>query len=117
MHFDLTLTDRIAAGAVRDKDLSLEVVEKIGGGTVRNQLWDEPRRTWELPFPPMQKDDPDFKATMNLADVTGHGAHTFDFFDELDEEWIKVRFDGKLKASHVAGPWYKIEPVLLVEDE
>lgn len=115
MHLNISLPDRIAAGATRDLDTSVEIVKQVGGGQVVNELWDSPLRAYELPFPNMKEDDPDFLAIIQLWRDVGGPAHTFNYFDELDNENVRVRFDGKLRETHVAGPYRSFETIVLQE--
>jgi hypothetical protein len=116
MHLNLSLPERIAAGAVRDADGGLEVIRKAGGGTVRNLIWDAPVRSWEVPFPPVKLTNPDLIAVQELWRATEYGAHTFNYFDDLDGENVRVRIDGKLTISHIEGPYYQVETLVLVEE-
>lgn len=116
MHLNLTLPERIANGAVRDADGGLEIVTKASGGTVRNLIWDAPVRSWEVPFPPMKLTDADLVAVQDLWRSTEYGAHTFNHFDDVDGEMVRVRIDGKLTVSHVTGPYYQVETLILVEE-
>lgn len=116
MHLNLYLPERIARGAARDSESGLEIVRKANGGSVRNLLWDAALRSWEVPFPPMKKDDVDFIAVKDLWAATEFGAHTFNLFDELDGEVVRVSIDGHLTITHVDGPYYQIETLVLVEE-
>ena len=116
MHFDLELPSSIAPGISRGSDLKVEIVPTVGGREVRNKLWGEPLRTWEVPFPNMHhRDNPDFAAIGELWATVEGSTHTFNFNDELADEMVRVRFDGKLTAVHEAGPYWRYETIMLVE--
>lgn len=115
MHFNLTLPSRIAAGVARDSELMVDKVRTVGGHEVRNQEWETELRSWEVPFPNMKSDDADFLAVLDLWKTVDGETHTFDFFDEIEGDTARVRFEGKLRVSHVAGPMFMIDTLLLVE--
>lgn len=115
MHFNLSLPERVAKGITRGKDLKVEIVATVGGRETRNKLWGSSLRTWEVPFPTMKATDPDFAAIDDLFERVDGSTHTFNHFDELSEEIVQVRFDGKLNAAHVDGPYWRYDTILLVE--
>jgi hypothetical protein len=115
MHFERELPASIAAGVVRSKDLKVEIVTTVGGREVRNKLWGTPLRTYEVPFPNMRRTDDDFKEVELLWDALDGSIHTFNFFDEISGELVRVRFDGQLQATHEAGPWWRYETLHLIE--
>lgn len=118
MHFDRELPDRIARGITRGKDLNVEIIPLVGGGSVRNKLWGRSLRTWEVPFPNMHvEQDPDFAAIGDLFETVDGSTHTFNFRDELNgDEIVRVRFEGQLKEVHEDGPYWRYETLMLVEE-
>lgn len=116
MHISEQLPAIIAAGVEREKDLAKEEIELVGGGTVVNELWGAPLRTYTVPFAARGMTEEIFKGVMRLAEATSYGSHTFDYFDELDNELVRVRFTTKLVTSHVEGDLWRIEPTMLREE-
>jgi hypothetical protein len=62
MHFDIELPEHRPPASRAARILKVEVVPTVGGASVRNKLWGSSLRTWEVPFPNMKLDDPDFIA-------------------------------------------------------
>lgn len=114
-HLNLSLPTGIAPGDVRTAEQDVEVVRLNGGNEVRNQQWEEQVRGFEVSYPPMKKTDANFIAVMDLWAATEFGAFTFNHEDPLTGETVRVRFDSKFSATHVAGPYYRIDTISLVE--
>jgi len=115
MRLNTSLPAAIAAGAARGSDWGVEVTKTDGGHEVRNQRWSRPLRTYDVPFAAMKSDDADYRAIQALWSATEGGLHSFNHWDDEDEEWVEVRFEAPLRSSHVAGPYYKIETATLIE--
>lgn len=115
MHLNVSLPTRIANGASREEELAVDKIRTVGGHEVRNAEWATPLRSWELPFPTMVATDADFIAVMELWKTVEGETHSFNFVDELEGESVRVRFEGKLRHSHVEGPYWQIDTLLLVE--
>lgn len=116
MHLHISLPTSIANNASRSETWDKEIIEQVGGGEVRNELWSAPLRNYEIPFPPKNRvTDAMVEAIREVWRVTGGGVHSFDFFDEADEEMVKVRFDNDLVIASLEGPWVRVETVLLKE--
>lgn len=118
MHVDLSLPSSVAPGVTRGKDLKVEVVKTVGGRSIRNKLWGTALRSYEVPFPPMDLTDPDLKAIEELWDAVDGATHTFDHYDEVSDERVRVRFveDQKLNLVHVEGPMWRFDTLLVVEE-
>jgi hypothetical protein len=115
MRLNANLPAAIAAGASRGSDWGVDVTVTDGRHEVRNQRCSRPLRTYDVPFATMKSDDPDYRAVLALWNATEGGLHSFNHWDDEDEEWAEVRFEAPLRSSHVAGPWFKIDTVTLVE--
>lgn len=115
MHLNMTLPAAIAAGASRGTDWGVRVVSTDGGHEVRNQRWSKPLRTYDVPFATMKNDDAAYQAVLALWSASEGGLHSFNHWDDDDQEYVEVRFEAPLRSSHVAGPYYKIETLTLIE--
>jgi hypothetical protein len=116
MHFAISLPTSIANGAKKREEWEDEVIPLVGGGEVRNELWSRPLRFYELPYPAMVETDPVRAAIRNVWRTTGGGTHTFDFYDEEDEELVRVRFDSDLEWAGEQGPFGRPGVIALRED-
>lgn len=115
MHLTMSLPASIAPGDVRTIELDIEVIEMVAGQEFRNQQWEQPRRGFEVSYPPMQRTNADFIAVQQLWEATEFGLHSFNHSDPVDGSLVRVRFDGKLSITHVAGQLYRIDTIMLVE--
>ena len=118
-HIATRLTENIELGAVRiDPQDALEVVTTDSMSEVRNlRVEDEPRR-WEIALPMVDVeggDTTDYDAVRQMWRETLRGLHTFDFPDFVDDEIVKVRFDGPLQFSAPAGHLRHIDTFHLKE--
>lgn len=118
MHIAEQLTENIEIGAVRihGQD-SLEVVTSDGGNEVRNlRAENEPRR-WEISLPMTDLDDnrEDYDSVRAMWEKTQRGLYTFDFQCFVDEELVKVRFEGPLQITAPAGHLRQIDTFTIKE--
>jgi hypothetical protein len=102
-HLNLQLTHNIEIGAVRihGQD-SLEIVTTDGGKEVRNaRAEDEPRR-FEFSMPTVNietGDTTDYDAVRQMWADTSRGLDTFNFYDFVELEIVKVRFESPLQIT------------------
>lgn len=115
MHLTRQLPNRFARGDVRSKEKEIEIIRTNGKYEVRNEESEDPLRSYEVPFPPLEETDPDFLSVIALWEDTDFGVHSFEHFDRVDGEKVVVRFDGKLQVTHIDGPYYRIDTMVLVE--
>jgi hypothetical protein len=117
-HIASQLTPNIEIGCVRihGQD-SLEVVTTDGGKEVRNlRAEDEPRR-WEVSLPTISTsgDTTDYDAVRQMWADTSRGLDTFNFYDFVDDELVKVRFETSLQITAPAGHLRHIDTFTLKE--
>lgn len=118
MHLANQLTRNIEIGAVRiHSQDGLEVVTTDGGKEVRNlRAEDEPRR-WEVSLPTASTngDTDDYEAVRQMWADTERGLHTFWFYDFIEDELVKVRFESPLQITAPAGHLRHIDTFTLKE--
>lgn len=123
-HIATQLTRSIEIGAVRihGQD-SLEVVTTDGGKEVRNlRAEDEPRR-WEVSLPTVNVGGngatagvtTDYDAVRQMWSDTNRGLDTFNFYDWVEDEVVKVRFETPLSITAPAGHLRHIDTFTLKE--
>lgn len=118
-HINAQLTENIEIGAVRvhSQDM-LEVVTTDSGKEVRNLRGpDEPRR-WEVALPVVNiegGDTADYDSVRQMWADTLRGLDTFDFHCFVDDEVVRVRFDGPLQITAPAGHLRHIDTFNLKE--
>lgn len=117
-HLAMQLTRNIEIGAVRihGQD-SLEVVTTDGGREVRNlRAEDEPRR-WECAGHTVSTDGDmtDYNSILNMWYDSNRGLDTFNFYDLIDDELIRVRFETPLQISAPAPHLRHIDTFTLKE--
>jgi hypothetical protein len=103
MHTGTSLPRHIEIGAVRvfNQD-SLEVITTDGGKEVRNLRASDEARRWEISMPHVDitsGDTTDYDAVLALWADTNRGLDTFNFWDFVDDETVKVRFDSPLQVT------------------
>lgn len=118
MHISEQLTQNVEIGAVRihNQD-SLEVVTTDGGKEVRNlRAEDEPRRyEVSLPTVDVDGDTEDYDSVRLMWTNTNRGLDTFLFYDFVDDELVKVRFETPLQITAPAGHLRHIDTFTLKE--
>lgn len=117
-HITTQFTRDIEIGAARiyQQD-GLEIVTTDGGREVRNSRTDEDARRWEISIPTcdIDNDRTAYDSVRQMWTDTERGLHTFDFYDYVDEELIKVRFDSPLQITAPAGHLRHIDTFTLKE--
>lgn len=117
-HLAEQLTRNIEIGAVRTHGQdSLEVVTTDGGKEVRNlRAEDEPRR-YEISLPTVDTNSTttDYDALRLMWSDTNRGLDTFNFYDFVDDELVKVRFETPLQITAPAGHLRHIDTFTLKE--
>jgi uncharacterized protein (TIGR02217 family) len=114
-HLNESLPPEIEIGAVRRIRWGTEIVTTDGGYEVRNNRWATPLRTYDIAFPPANRDDPIYLAVVALYEAAEGSLHSFDFTDWTDNEVIAVRFDTPLEIVGLATHLDQIENMTLVE--
>lgn len=117
-HLTSFLPQEIELGAVRRVEYSTEVVRTDGGGEVRNARWSEPLISFEISFPPSERDQSIYQAVIDLYRAALGGLHSFNFTDWTDETGstvIRVRFDSALSITGIASHLDHIDTLTLVE--
>lgn len=118
MHHAVNLPEQVELGAVRRMEWRTEVVTSDSGREVRNNRWATPLKTYDLSFPPSQRDDAVYVAVVELYELVEGGLHSFNFVDWTDETGatvIPVRFDTPLTITGLAPHLDHIETLTLVE--
>ena len=117
MHIDVQLTRNIEIGALRiDGQDGLEIVTTDGGKEVRNARTELDPRMWEIAMPPCRTDDSDeYDSVRQMWRDTERGAHSFNFYDFIEDELVRVRFASPVQISAPAGHLRKIETFTLRE--
>lgn len=115
-HISTTFTRNIEIGAVReDSQDGLEVTTTDGGGEVRNSRTEfEPRR-YEIAGYHGTSDNEDYLSMRQMWRDTERGLHTFDFYDWIDDELVKVRFASPMRITSPAGHLVHIDTFNLKE--
>lgn len=80
-HISTRLAREIELGAVRRDRMDLSVVEKGGGGTVRNRRWSQFLREYDIAYPVSRRDASILQSVIAAFLATGGGEDTFDFED------------------------------------
>lgn len=101
MHLNITLTGNIELPARRRSSWAggLEVVRTDSGREVRNQRWSSPERSYEVSLIHRELDHADVQAVLALWDESQGGTHSFEIYDWIDEEPVRVRFDSDLEHT------------------
>jgi hypothetical protein len=118
MHLNVQLTRNIEIGAVRvENQDSLEVITTDGGKEVRNLRAEDEARQWEFSMPTVNLNDSttDYDALRQMWTDTERGLHTFNFYDFVDEELVKVRFASPLQITAPAPELRHIDTITLKE--
>jgi hypothetical protein len=118
MHLNVQLTRNIEIGAVRvENQDSLEVITTDGGKEVRNLRAEDEARQWEFSMPTVNLNDSttDYDALRQMWTDTERGLHTFNFYDFVDEELVKVRFASPLQITAPAPDLRHIDTITLKE--
>jgi hypothetical protein len=118
MHLNVQLTRNIEIGAVRvENQDSLEVITTDGGKEVRNLRAEDEARQWEFSMPTVNLNDSttDYDALRQMWADTERGLHTFNFYDFVDEELVKVRFASPLQITAPAPDLRHIDTITLKE--
>jgi hypothetical protein len=118
MHLNVQLTRNIEIGAVRvENQDSLEVITTDGGKEVRNLRAEDEARQWEFSMPTVNLNDSttDYDALRQMWTDTERGLHTFNFYDFVDEELVKVRFASPLQITAPAPMLRHIDTITLKE--
>jgi hypothetical protein len=115
-HIAEQLTRNIEIGARREDAMDgLEVTKTDGGNEVRNARTEfEPRR-YEIAGYTCTSDNADFIQMRHLWRATERGLHTFDFYDWIDEEVVKVRFETPMSITSEAGHLFHVDTLTLKE--
>ena len=117
-HIDESLTRNIEIGAIRiDGQDGLEVVTTDNLKEVRNSRTDVEPRQWQIALPSVSinGDTTDYDAARQMWSVTARGLHTFNFYDHVDDEIVKVRFASPLQITAEAGHLRHIDTFTLRE--
>lgn len=117
-HIAKQLTRNIEIGATRvhNQD-SLEIVTTDSGKEVRNSRASCEARRWEVALPTYSTagDLTDYNAVRQMWSDTERGLHTFLFYDWVDAELVRVRFDSPLQITAPAGHLRHIDTFTLKE--
>lgn len=119
MHLDIFLPSQVEQGALRTEDCGTDKVPVDGGGSVRNNRWDGPLRTFEISFPTAKRDDPIYLEVRDVWRQSGGNLHTFNFRDWTDQTGatvLRVRFDTPLKITGIDRRHDHIDTMTLVEE-
>jgi hypothetical protein len=118
MHLAAQLTRNIEIGAVRvhNQD-SLEIVTTDGGKEVRNLRATDEARRWEISLPTVSTSGSttDYDSVRQMWADSERGLHTFNFYDWVEDELVKVRFDSSLQITAPAGHLRHIDTFTLKE--
>jgi hypothetical protein len=117
-HLASTLPSSVEIGAVKRIVWLPEIVTTDGGHEVRNQRQSRAKIYFDCSMPTCTRDNADYLAVLQLFDDSMGGVDTFSFVDWTDETGntvVKVRFDGELQITGVAGHLDHIETFTLVE--
>ena len=106
-HIATRLSDHVEIGAKRrDLDDGLETIPFSGGGTFRNDEWDQPLLAFDIAYPASERDDPVFLEVRACYRATRRGLHTFNFKDWSDYTATDESF-GTGDGSTTVFPLYK----------
>lgn len=117
-HHAVNLPEEVELGAVRHAEWGTEVVTTDSGREVRNSRWAEPKRSYEVSFPPASRDDAIYQAVIALYEQMEGSLHSFNLVDWTDESGgtvVPVRFDSPLVITGIATHLDHIETMTLVE--
>lgn len=84
MFLDIVFPTGISEGAVSGPRFQTDVVIEGGGGEVRNQVWSEPLREYDVARP--CKDETDREDLISFFRVVRGKAYAFKFWDHADHE-------------------------------
>jgi hypothetical protein len=118
MHIASQFTRNIEIGAVRVHGQDgLEIVSTDGGKEVRNLRAEAEARRWEISMPTINTngDTDDYDSARQMWADTERGLHTFDFYDFIDGELVKVRFDSPLQITAPAAHLRHIDTFTIKE--
>lgn len=116
MHLDSQLTRQVEIGAVRRQEWAIEVIRTDGGQEVRNSRWSEPLRAYDVALPSCTQTSRDtFDAVMQMWTDTNGGTDSFWFYDWVDDELVKVRFDSAPQVTSDAGHLLHMDTFTLQE--
>lgn len=115
-HIAAQLTRNIEIGARREDAMDgLEITTTDGGQEVRNSRTEfEPRR-YEIAGYTCVIDNADFVSMRQMWRDTERGLHTFNFYDWIDQEIVKVRFETTMSITSEAGHLFHIDTITLKE--
>ena len=115
-HITTSFTRNIEIGARREDSMDgLEIVRTDGNKEVRNARTEfEPRR-YEIAGYTCTSDNEDFLSMRQMWRDTERGLHTFDFYDWVDEETVKVRFETPMSITSEAGHLFHVDTLTLIE--
>jgi hypothetical protein len=126
MHLATQLTRNIEIGAVRvhNQD-SLEIVTTDGGKEVRNLRASNEARRWEISIATTNVgnsalgitagDTTNYDSVTRMWADTNRGLDTFQFYDFIAGELVKVRFDSPLQITAPAAHLRHIDTFTLKE--
>lgn len=125
-HIATQLTRSIEIGAVRTHGQdSLEVVTTDGGKEVRNLRAETEPRRWDVSLPTANVgnallgmtagDTTNYDAVLAMWANTNRGLDTFQFWDFVAGELVKVRFETPLQITAPAGHLRHIDTFTLKE--
>ncbi len=118
-HLDIFLPEQVELGAVRTEDWGTEIVPMDGGGSVRNNRWDAPLRTFEMSYPTSKRDAVVYSQVLSVWEQAAGNLHTFNFRDWTDETGatiLRVRFDTQLTIAGINRRHDHIESLTIVEE-
>lgn len=115
MHLNVNFTLNHEIGAGRSTEWDVEVVRTDGGHEVRNARWSAPLRSYDVSGYTCANDNADFVAIRNLWEMSEGGSNSFNLWDWVDEEYVRVRFEGPLQISAPTPSLRKIDTLSLVE--
>lgn len=116
MDLDSQLTRNVEIGAVRRQEWEVEIVRTDGGNEVRNARWSEPLRAYDISLPTCtQVERSVFDSVMQMWTDTSGGADTFLFYDWVDDELVRVRFDSPPNVTSEAGHLLHMDTFTLQE--
>jgi hypothetical protein len=116
MHLDMLFPTNIGNGARRTGHWEVEIVKTDGGNEVCNSRWSEPLWTFDVPLPVYTSDSAaDFVAVRDLWMAAQGAANTFNFWDDLEQSYRKVRFSEDLQIEDVVGPYRQLDSIVLQE--
>lgn len=118
MDLDTQFTRNIEIGALRiDGQDGLEIVTTDGGHEVRNARTEQDPRMWEIALPPcnIENDSSDYDSVRQMWKDTERGAHTFLFYDFIEDELVRVRFASPVQITAPSANLRKIETFSLRE--